>query len=135
MNISEAANSSGLSSKTIRYYEQIDLIVSARRDTNGYRTYSESDLTELRFVHRARDVGFTVQECRQLLDIHRNPQRHSADVRELVLEKCQQIEHRIKELRSMNTMLQNLANQCNGDEGPECAILEELVREEVHSGE
>ncbi len=129
MNISEAANSSGLSSKTIRYYEQIDLIVAARRDTNGYRTYTESDLTELRFVHRARGVGFSVEECRQLLDIYRNPQRHNAHVRELVLEKCQQIEDRISELRSMNTMLQGLANQCNGDEGPECAILEELVRE------
>ncbi len=131
MNISKAASSSGLSSKTIRYYEQIELIASAQRDTNGYRIYNESNLAELRFIHRARTVGFSIEECRQLLSIYRNPQRQSAHVKQLVLEKCRRIEEHIGELQSMNAILQELASQCSGDEGPECAILEGLVAEGV----
>jgi len=129
MNISEAARSSGLSAKTIRYYEQISLIAPARRHANGYRDYDEQALAELRFVHRARDVGFSVDECRQLLDIYRDPQRQSAHVKSMVLEKCGQIEQRIAQLHSMHDMLYTLAGQCSGDEGPDCAIIEELVRE------
>jgi MerR family copper efflux transcriptional regulator len=131
MNISDAASRSGLSAKTIRYYEQIQLIAPAQRDSNSYRIYSDSSLSELRFVRRARDVGFSVDECRALLSIYRDPQRHSAHVRGLVLEKCTQIDNRIDELRTMREMLLGLASQCNGDEGPECAILEELGRLEV----
>jgi MerR family copper efflux transcriptional regulator len=130
MNISEAARGSGLSAKTIRYYEQIELIESARRDSNGYRVYNDRGLAELRFVHRARGVGFSVDECRALLRIYRNPQRHSAHVKTLVVEKCAQIDQRMAELRSMQEILQVMASQCNGDEGPECAILEELGRVE-----
>jgi Cu(I)-responsive transcriptional regulator len=129
MNISEAARNSGLSAKTIRYYEQIELIDPPRRHANGYRDYDEKALAELRFVHRARDVGFSVEECRQLIAIYRDPARQSAHVKSLVLEKCEQIDRRIAQLRSMNHMLQALARQCSGDEGPDCAILEELVRE------
>ncbi len=135
MNISEAARSSGLSAKTIRYYEQIDLIAPAHRNANGYRYYDEQALAQLRFVHRAREVGFSVNECRQLLQIYLDPRRQSAHVKSLVLEKCQQIEQRITQLHSMNAMLHGLADQCSGDEGPECAILEELVREERTAGE
>lgn len=131
MNISEAASNSGLSAKTIRYYEQIELVEPAHRDSNGYRVYNESGLAELRFVNRARGVGFSVEECRALLRINRDPQRHSAHVRALVLEKCSEIDERIAELKSMHTLLQGLANQCNGDEGPECAILAELGRVEL----
>ena len=95
MNISEAARNSGLSAKTIRYYEQIDLIASAHRNANGYRYYDEQALAQLRFVHRAREVGFSVDECRQLLQIYSDPGRQSGHVKSLVLEKCQQIEQRI----------------------------------------
>ena len=131
MNISEAARGSGLSAKTIRYYEQIELIAPAHRAGNGYRRYDEQSLAELRFVHRAREVGFSVEECRQLLQIHRDPGRQSAHVKALVLEKCDHIEARIEQLRSMSDTLQTLASQCSGDEGPECAILEELERDEI----
>ncbi len=130
MNISEAASGSGLSAKTIRYYEQIELIRPARREDNGYRNYSDNDVAELRFLHRARDVGFSVEECRQLLAILRDPARQSAHVKSLVLEKCEQIQQRVGQLEAMHTMLQGLASQCSGDEGPDCAILEELVKEE-----
>lgn len=134
MNISAAARASGLSSKTIRYYEDISLISAPARSANGYRRYDEGAVEELRFVHHARQVGFSVDECRQLLELYNNSGRHSAHVKGLVLEKCQQIERRIDELRSMNLLLRKLAEQCSGDEGPDCAILDELGREELRDG-
>jgi Cu(I)-responsive transcriptional regulator len=129
MNIGQAAAASGLSAKTIRYYEDIELIAAAQRGENGYRHYNQKAVDELRFVHRARQVGFTVEECRQLVQLHRDPQRRSAHVKDLVLEKCDQLEQRIVQLHSMKDMLMQLAGQCSGDEGPECAILDELGRE------
>ena len=131
MNISEAARESGLSARTIRYYEQVELIAPAGRASNGYRDYDVAAVAELRFIHRAREVGFSVDECRQLLQIQRDPGRHSAHVKALVLEKCDEIERRIKGLRSMKTTLAAMADQCSGDEGPDCAILDELGREEL----
>ncbi len=130
MNISQAASSSGLSAKTIRYYEQIDLIAPATRTANGYRHYTDTDLAELRFVHRAREVGFSVEECRELLHIYRNPARQSAQVKTLVTEKVAQLQERIHKLRTMQQALEGLADRCNGDESPECAILDELVRKD-----
>ena len=112
-----------------------DTVAPAHRAGNGYRHYDDKSLAELRFIHRAREVGFSVDECRQLLQIHRNPRRQSAHVKALVLEKCEHIEARIEQLRSMNETLQTLASQCSGDEGPECAILEELERKEVDRDE
>jgi Cu(I)-responsive transcriptional regulator len=134
MNISQAARESGLSAKTIRYYEQIELVSSASRSANGYRNYDQRSVAELRFVHRARDVGFSVAECRQLLDIQRNPRRHSAHVKAMVQEKCRQIEQRIARLRGMHDALAALAMECSGDEGPECAILDELGAEHSRLG-
>lgn len=130
MNISLAARQSGLSAKTIRYYEQVELIGPADRAANGYRDYDEAAVAELRFIHRAREVGFSLEECRQLLQIQRDPARQSAHVKSLVLEKCGEIELRIERLRSMQTTLTTLASQCSGDEGPDCAILDELGRDE-----
>jgi MerR family copper efflux transcriptional regulator len=131
MKISAAAHASGLSSKTIRYYEEIALVPPPARAANGYRDYDERSVGELRFVHHARQVGFSVEECRQLLDLYNNSGRKSAHVKELVLEKCAKIEQRIQELRSMNTLLRRLAQQCSGNEGPDCAILDELGRENL----
>ena len=132
MNIGQAAKASGLSSKTIRYYEDIELIRSPARAANGYRDYQQRDIEELRFVHHAREVGFSVAECRQLLQLYNNTGRHSAHVKELVLEKCTQIETRMRELDRMHTLLQGLAQQCSGDEGPDCAILDELAGDHDH---
>ena len=131
MNISAAARASGLSSKTIRYYEEIALVPAPARAANGYRDYDDRSVGELRFLHHARQVGFSVEECRQLLDLYSNSGRQSAHVKELVLEKCAKVEQRIQELRSMNKLLRKLAQQCSGDEGPECAILDELGREDL----
>ena len=128
MNISQAASASGLSAKTIRYYEEIGLTSPAPRGDNGYRFYGEGALGELRFVHRAREVGFSVEESRELVELYRNQHRHSEHVRDLVLEKCEDIEQRMAQLKSMQQVLRGLAQRCNGDEGPECAILDELGR-------
>ena len=127
MNISEAASRSGLSAKTIRYYEDIELIAPARRGDNGYRQYDGEAVEELHFLARAREVGFDLQECRQLLDLQRDRARHSRHARELVLEKNQQLQSRIEKLQAMQQVLQGMASRCRGDEGPDCAILEDLA--------
>lgn len=126
MNISEAARSSGLSAKTIRYYEDIALIAPAARGENGYRQYDERALEELKFLSRARAVGFDLEECRQLLELQRDRSRQSRHARALVLEKNQQLQERIEQLLAMQQVLQGMASRCRGDEGPECAILEDL---------
>jgi Cu(I)-responsive transcriptional regulator len=127
MNISQAASKSGLSAKTIRYYEDIELIAPAARSENGYRQYDGKAVEELHFLARAREVGFDLQECRQLLELQRDHTRQSRHARELVLEKSQQLQTRIDQLVSMQTVLQDLAGRCRGDEGPDCAILEDLA--------
>ena len=127
MNISEAARRSGLSAKTIRYYEQIDLIEPADRGQNGYRRYGPAALQELQFLARARDVGFDLAECRQLLGLLRDSSRHSVHARELVLEKSAQLDERINQLQAMQGLLKEMARRCNGDEGPDCAILDDLA--------
>lgn len=126
MNISEAAKRSGLSAKTIRYYEDIELIAPASRSDNGYRQYDGAAVEELNFLARARDVGFDLQECRQLLELQRDQGRQSRHARELVLEKSEQLQQRIAQLQAMQSVLADMASRCHGDEGPECAILEDL---------
>lgn len=127
MNISEAARRSGLSAKTIRYYEDIGLIGPAVRAENGYRQYDGKAVEDLHFLSRARDVGFDLRECRQLLELQRDHARQSRHARELVLEKSQQLQARIDRLVAMQKVLQDLASRCRGDEGPDCAILEGLA--------
>lgn len=127
MNISQAAQQSGLSAKTIRYYEDIGLIGPARRGDNGYRQYDSHAVEELHFLARAREVGFDLPECRQLLQLQQDDHRQSRHARELVLEKSDQLQARIDQLLDMQRVLQEMASRCHGDEGPECAILEDLA--------
>jgi MerR family copper efflux transcriptional regulator len=127
MNISEAARRSGLSAKTIRYYEEIELIAPASRGENGYRQYDARSVEELHFLARAREVGFDLQECRQLLELQRDRSRQSRHARQLVLEKSRQLQIRIEQLAAMQNVLQEMASRCRGDEGPDCAILENLA--------
>ncbi len=127
MNISEAAQRSGLSSKTIRYYEQIELIQPAKRSDNGYRDYSAHDLEVLQFLQRSRATGFGLDECRQLLELYQNPQRRSQHVKSLVEEKLGQVDRQIQELQAMRDTLATMVSHCAGDEGPVCAIIDELA--------
>ena len=127
MNISEAARRSGLSSKTIRYYEDIELIDCASRGANGYRVYDRRAVAELQFLARSRAVGFNLEESRHLLGLLRDSSRHSVHARDLVLQKTEQLQERIDQLRAMQQVLGLMAQRCNGDEGPECAILDELA--------
>jgi MerR family copper efflux transcriptional regulator len=126
MNISEAARRTGLSAKTIRYYEDIDLIAPAQRGDNGYRQYTEQSLEELQFLARAREVGFDLLQCRQLLGWQRDSARQSVHARGLVLEKVEDLQQRIEQLQDMQRVLRDMADRCRGDEGPDCAILDKL---------
>lgn len=126
MNIGAASRKSGLPAKTIRYYEEIGLVTADRR-MNGYRDYSDGDVRRLHFVHRARDMGFSVEECRQLLSLYDDEARESAEVKAMAELKLREIENRIAELTSLKHSLQHLVRHCHGDERPECPIIEGLA--------
>lgn len=123
MNIGDAAAASGVSAKMIRYYEQAGLIPPAARSASGYRLYNAADVHRLRFIRRARDLGFSVAEINQLLDLWHDRARRSADVKRLAQAHIEDLEERIARLRQMADTLQHLADCCAGDHRPECPIL------------
>ncbi len=125
MNIGEAATRSGLPAKTIRYYEDIGLI-KPLRDTNGYRTFHESDAHKLLFLGKARALGFTIEDCRNLLALWEDKSRASADVRAIATEHLREIEAKIAGLQDMQRTLSDLVKSCAGDDRPDCPILQEL---------
>ncbi|MBO6638086.1 MAG: Cu(I)-responsive transcriptional regulator [Roseitalea sp.] len=126
MNIGEAADASGVSAKMIRYYEQNGLIPPAARTEAGYRVYSEQDVHMLRFIRRARDLGFSVEAIGDLLDLWRDQSRQSADVKRLALEHVGSLRRKIGELEAMADTLEDLATNCSGDHRPDCPILNDL---------
>lgn len=126
MNVGEAAASSGLPAKTIRYYEDIGLVKPARAG-NGYRDYSADDVHRLAFLKRARSLGFSIDECRQLLALYRDRSRASADVRRIAAGHVRAIDEKIGELQSMRATLGRLIHACHGDERPDCPILEDIA--------
>lgn len=129
MNIGTASAKSSLPVKTIRYYEDVNLI-HPQRKANGYRTYSTQDLHKLRFLHRARSLGFTIEQCRQLVSLYDDRSRASADVKALALQHLEEIEAKIVELQSMKEALETLVKSCHGDKRPECPILADLASED-----
>lgn len=126
MNIGEASAASGVSAKMIRYYEQAGLIPPADRSQAGYRVYDDADVHRLRFVRRARDLGFAVAEISELLDLWNNRSRRSADVKRLAQAHIADLQDRIAKLQQMSATLQTLADCCAGDDRPDCPILEGL---------
>lgn len=126
MNIGEAARRSGLPAKTIRYYEDIGLVSAGRRG-NGFRDYDGKDLHNLRFVARARGLGFTVEECRHLLALYQDPGRSSAEVREAAERHLAEVRSKIEELQSMERTLHHLIHACAGDGRPDCPIIDGLA--------
>ena len=129
MNISQAAKLSGLSSKTIRFYEQQGIIQAANRAENGYRVYSDKQLEQLRFIKRTRDLGFSLDESKELLELLHNPERRSAEVKARVLAHVEQIDQQLIQLTKMREQLLDLSSQCRGDDGAECPILDALSGE------
>ncbi len=125
MNIGSAAQQSGLPPKTIRYYEDIGLL-TADRAANGYRDYSSEDVHRLRFLQRSRSLGFSVEECRQLLSLYTDRDRASADVKAIAIEKLGEIDRKIAELTGLRELLGHLVVNCHGDARPDCPIIDGL---------
>lgn len=127
MNIGTAASESGVTAKTIRYYESIGLIPPAIRAENGYRNYTEFDVEILRFIQHSRHLGFSVKNVGSLLELWGDKNRSSADVKALALKHISEVEQRIKELETIRRTLIDLTDRCHGDDRPECPILDDLA--------
>ena len=130
MNIGDVSARSGLTAKTIRYYEDIGL-VSPLRDANGYRAFREKELHKLAFLSRARSLGFTIEDCRALLALYEDETRASADVKRIANEHLEQIESKITGLEAMRDTLSYLIEECAGDHRPDCPILKDLCGNQV----
>ena len=129
MNIGNASSRSGLPAKTIRYYEDIGL-VTPLRDSNGYRSFREAEVHKLAFLGRARAIGFTIEDCRALLELYEDERRTSAEVKEIALQHLDQIDQKIADLKEMRETLSTLVEACAGDHRPDCPILESLASKE-----
>ena len=133
MNIGEVAERTGLPAKTIRYYEEIGLI-RPLRGANGYRRFRQSDAHKLDFLGRARGLGFSIEECRELLALWEDRGRASADVRAIAAGHLRRIEAKIAELSAMRDVLGDLVRACHGDERPDCPVLADLAGEVANQG-
>ncbi len=127
MNIGAVAHVSGVSAKMIRHYESIGLLRASHRTLAGYRQYHERDVHLLRFIRRARDLGFPLEQIRQLLSLWDDPDRASADVKRLAEAHIANLDARIAALTEMRTTLVTLAQACHGDHRPDCPILQGLA--------
>lgn len=124
--IGRAAELTGVSAKMIRHYEQLGLVQKAKRTAGDYRVYSAADLHTLRFIGRARGLGFSIREIQGLLSLWRNQRRASAEVKRLATEHVAELDRKIGELQAMRATLANLARHCHGDSRPDCPILDDL---------
>jgi MerR family gold-responsive transcriptional activator of gol and ges genes len=126
MKISKVAAVTGMTAKMIRYYERIALIPTALRTDAGYREYTQQDVERLQFIAQARQLGFSLDEIKSLLQLQQDPQRHSADVKQLAEQHLKDLSGKIWQLQQMADQLQDLIACCAGDDHPQCAILEQL---------
>ncbi len=126
MNISAVSQAAGLPVKTVRYYSDIGLVPAPARSASGYRRYDSAALRKLVFVRRAREFGFAVEECRELLDLYGNRQRSSADVKRIAARRLAEIAQKQRELQSLHDELAHLVEACRGDDRPDCPIIDSL---------
>ncbi len=126
MNIQAAASQAGLPVKTVRYYDDIDLVAAQRRE-NGYRDYGDLEIHKLRFLGRARSLGFSIDDCRQLMSLYEDNSRASGDVKSLAIRHLEEIDKKLAELHGLRDTLSNLVHNCHGDDRPDCPILEGLA--------
>jgi Cu(I)-responsive transcriptional regulator len=127
MNIGAAAKAAGINAKVIRHYESEGVIPKAKRTESGYRVYDGNDVHILRFVKKARNLGFSLAEIKRLLGLWRNKNRKSEDVKLIATKHIEILDQKIRELQAMKTALQNLSLSCHGNERPDCPILDELA--------
>lgn len=127
MNIGKASQATGVSAKMIRYYESVGLIRPSERTESNYRDFSERDLNDLRFIRRARGLGFSIEEISRLLSLWRDNSRPSREVKAMAQKHLVDLDARILEMREMADTLRHLANCCAGDERPDCPILSDLA--------
>lgn len=128
LTIGQLAKASGVSAKMIRYYESIELLPPAERTESNYRIYADKDVHRLRFIHRARKLGFSLDHIRVLMALWQDQSRSSREVKSLAIEHIGELEARIAEMQSMVDLLQKLTHQCQGNDRPDCPILEELAK-------
>ena len=128
MNIGQASKATGVSTKMIRYYESVGLIGRADRTGSNYRSFSDRDVNELRFIKRARNLGFSVEEITRLLSLWRDRTRPSREVKAIASKHVADLDARIAEMKAMTDTLRHLARCCAGDERPDCPILQDLAR-------
>ena len=128
MNIGKAAKLSNLTIKTVRYYANIGLIKPTRNSLTGYREYNTEEVSKLKFIGNARKFDFSINECKELLSLYENKDRTSKEVKKITLEKVSQIDEKLKDLYNLRNQLYFLANNCHGDNRPDCPILDELSK-------
>lgn len=126
MNIGNASKQSGVSQRMIRHYEGIGLIAKAARRDSGYRDYDDKDVHTLRFIRRARDLGFPIEDIGKLLALWQDRSRASADVKALATARAEELKRKEREIHAMRRALENLARDCHGDDRPDCPILHDL---------
>ena len=132
MNIGKASKLSELTVKAVRYYDNIGLVKPHQNILSGYREYNDEDVLKLRLVGKARKFNFSIDECRELLSLYENKSRPSKDVKKLTLEKISQIDEKLKQLQNLKDELSYLANNCHGDDRPNCPILDALSKNEKY---
>ena len=128
MNIGKAAKLSNLTIKTVRYYANIGLVNPKKNISTGYRNYTMEEIKKLKFIGKARKFDFSINECKELLSLYEDENRTSKEVKKITLEKISQIDNKLKDLNELRNELSFLANNCQGDEKPNCPILEELSK-------
>ena len=129
--IGRAAKASCLPVKTVRYYHEIRLVKPSGHSSNGYRLYNERDIRKLVFVRHARAFGFSIDTCRELLDLYENTERSSKEVKAIASQRLGEIRQKMKELQLLYDELSHLANTCQGDERPDCPIIEFLAESDT----
>lgn len=129
VNIGEAARHSGVSAKMVRHYEALGLLPHVARTDSNYRQYSEADVHTLRFIRRARDLGFSMADIAELVSLWQNPRRRSASVLKLTQRHLADLNRRIEAMQAMARTLEHLGHCCHGDERPDCPILDDLATE------
>ena len=128
MNIGKASKLSALTVKASRYYANIDLVKPKQDTQTGYRRYTEKDVLKLKFIGKARSFNFSIDECRELLSLYENENRPSKEVKKITLEKISEIDQKLNDLKALRKELSHLANNCHGDDRPNCPILEALSK-------